>query len=288
MNNYDKQYQQLLHNIMENGHEHYDALHDIHIKALPGATMEIDIEKDGFPALTLRKIPLRLFIAEQIWFLMGEKNPDNFLAKYTKIWHDFLEEDGVIASAYGNRWRKHFGRDQIGDMIKLLQKSPHSRHAVVIAWDPADDGLGSGTVKKNVPCPFSFTVNILGGRLHLHSIIRSQDMMLGNPHDTAGFALLQMMLAQKLGVKPGKLTVSMSNAHIYENHYDQAREVITRDVTHMPIHFELPENTFDRAESGDHDLVGEILHGIKSQYSPQESVGRMQISKYENIDAMKI
>lgn len=285
---FDTIFQQTLKRVMEEGYEHYDKLHNIHMKALPGLTMEIDIENDGFPLLTLRKIPLKLFIAEQIWFIMGEKDPDVFLGDFTKIWHDFLEDDGMIASAYGNRWRHHFGRDQLGDMIKLLTKSPHSRHAVIVTWDPADDGLGSGTVKKNVPCPYTFTVNILNDRLHLHNIIRSQDMMLGNPHDTAGFALLQLFIAQKLGLKPGKLTISISNAHVYENHYEQAWEIINRDVTHKPVHLELPKNSFERAEAGDRELVTDILSHLKSQYTPQKSVGRMKISTYENIDAMKI
>ena len=174
----------------------------------------------------------------------------------------------------------------INDMIKLLTKSPYSRHAVVIAWDPADDGLGTGTFKKNVPCPFCFTVNILGDRLHLHSIIRSQDMMLGNPHDTAGFALLQMFIAQKLGYRPGKLTVSMSNAHVYENHFEQAEQVIKRKDVHPPIRLKLPQNSFERAERGDKELVNEIYTIIKDQYNPQDSLGKMQISMYENPDAM--
>lgn len=273
---------------MNNGYELYDPLHAISMKALPGMTMEIDLEKDGFPLLTLRKIPLKIFIAEQIWFLMGEKNPDNFLGQFTKIWHDFLEEDGTVGSAYGHRWRHHFGRDQIGDLIKLLEKNQYSRHAVVLAWDPSDDGLGSGTVKKNVPCPYSFTVNAMGGKLHLHSILRSQDMMLGNPHDTAGFALLLMILAQRLNLKPGKITVSMSNAHIYSNHYDQAQEVITRETNHEPIFFTLPEKSFERAEAGDASLVEEIFNAVQSQYNPQAAVGKIKISTYENIDMMKI
>ncbi len=288
MTEYDIQYKNILKDIMANGYLHYDKLHDIHIKALPGVTMEIDLSKDGFPLSTLRKLPIKGWVAEQIWFLMGEKNPDIFLGDFTKIWHDFLEADGMIASAYGNRWRHHFGRDQIGDMIKLLTKSPHSRHAVIIAWDPEDDGLGSGTPKKNVPCPYSFTINILGGHLHLHNIIRSQDMLLGNPYDTAGFALLLIILAQKLGYKPGKLTISMSNAHIYENQFSAVEELLSRENDHAPINFELPENSFDRAEKGDKELVNEIFKLISTQYHPLDPISHVPISKYENMDAMII
>ncbi len=288
MPSFDQQHQSLIKKILESGHELYDPLHDIRMKALPGETIQIDIEKDGFPLLTLRKIPLKLMIAEQIWFLMGEKNPDIFLGDFTKIWHDFLEADGTIASAYGNRWRHHFGRDQIGDLLKLLKKNPYSRHGVIIAWDPADDGLGTGTVKANVPCPYSFTVNILDGRVHLHNIIRSQDMMLGNPHDTAGFALLQTILAQELGLRPGILTISMSNAHVYANHFEQAQEIVNRTINHNAIHLSLPDNALARAEAGDKTLVDDIFRSLNKQYTPQESLGRMQISEYENVDMMTV
>ena len=100
-----------------------------------------------------------------------------------------------MASAYGYRWRTHFGRDQIGELIELLETDPTSRHGVILMWDPSDDGLAQGTKKKNIPCPYTFTVQIIGGRLHLHLILRSNDMMLGNPHDVSGFAILLHFLA---------------------------------------------------------------------------------------------
>jgi thymidylate synthase len=61
--------------------------------------------------LTLRKIPIKIFVAEQMWFLMGENDPNIFLKKFTSIWDDFTEEDGTVKAAYGYRWRKYFGRD---------------------------------------------------------------------------------------------------------------------------------------------------------------------------------
>ncbi len=103
--------------------------------------------------------------------------------------------------------------------------------------------------------------------------------MLGNPHDTAGFALLQAMLAQELGVEVGKLTVSISHAHIYENHYPQAEELLTRDDhAHDEILCRLPENSFQRALSEDETLVSDLFHMFKKQYEPAPPVERMQIA----------
>ena len=276
MTQFDTQYQQAIRNIMTNGIAVHNERTGHQIKALPGLTLELDIDKE-FPLLTLRKIPIKLFVSEMIWFLTGSNRPDQFLNRFTSIWNDFIEPDGTIAAAYGYRWRKHFGRDQLKDLIDHLSEFPGSRQAVVTAWDPADDGLGSGTPKKNVPCPFVYTANIIGGKLHLHHVIRSNDMMLGNPHDVAGFALLQCILAAKLNVLPGKLTVSISNAHIYDIHYDQAEKLINRTHMHSPQQFTAQTDHFDRAESGDENLVHEIVESLSNNYNPLPAIKGLKI-----------
>jgi len=274
MTQFDEQYKQAIWEIINQGYEEYNERTGHKTKIIPGITFHLD---DGFPLLTLRKIPIKVFVAEQIWFLTGSNRPDEFLRKFTKIWDDFTEEDGTIAAAYGHRWRKHFGRDQIGYLVNHLKEQPGSRHAVVIAWDPTDDGLGCGTKKKNVPCPYTFTVNIIGNRLHIHSIIRSNDMILGCPHDVAGFALLQYILAAKLGVKPGRLTHSISNAHVYDIHYKTAWEILERENEHQKIILEPQKNWFDRAENADETLVEEIVNKLTKQYHPLAPIKGLQI-----------
>ncbi len=277
MTTFDTIYKNLIKRILDEGVEELNERTGHKTKALPGLTFQIDVEKDGFPILTLRKQPIKSPIAEQVWFITGEKNTE-FLRKYTKMWDEFIEEDGTITSAYGYRWRHHFGRDQLGKLVELLQKDPSSRHGVVITWDPKDDGYG-GTAKKNVPCPYTFTVNIIGGRLNLHNIIRSNDMMLGCPFDTFGFSLLMYTLAQKLKVKPGIYTHTISNAHIYDIHYDEAKELIKRKNNHQNIFPKLPENIYDRAEKKDENLVSEIYESFAPYYKPGEPILGLKIVK---------
>ena len=275
MTPFDVQYQNLVRLILNEGYDVPNPWSGRTTRTVPGLTIRVNVG-ESFPLLTLRKIPLKLFIAEQIWYLMGENRPD-WLQKYTRIWDDFLEEDGTIRAAYGHRWRHHFGRDQIDALVKHLKENPASRHAVVVTWDPADDGLGIDD-KKNLPCPYSFTVNIAGGKLHLHNIVRSNDMMLGCPHDAAGFALLQCILAQQLGVEPGIYTHSISNAHIYDDHFEAAEELVSREHEHPPIKFVTPPSAYERAMEGDENLVQEIFTSLKSQYQPLESIGGMKIT----------
>jgi len=282
MTTFDKIYQNLIKKIMEEGIEELNERTGHKIKILPGLTFQIDTEKEGFPILTLRKNPIKSPIAEQVWFITGEKNTE-FLRKYTKMWDEFIEKDGTIISAYGYRWRHHFGRDQLDQLIKHLREEPHSRQGVVITWDPSDDGLyGKGlkaTYKKNAPCPFAFTVNIIGGRLHLHNIVRSNDMMLGCPFDTFGFSLLMYTLAQKLGVIPGTYTHTISNAHIYDTHYEGAKELIKRNNNHENIFPKLPPNIFDRAEQKDEKLVDEIYQAFAPYFNPSEPIIGLDIIK---------
>lgn len=276
MTKFDEIYKSLLKEVMENGFEELNVRTGKKTKALPGLTFQIDIERDGFPILTLRKNPFKSAIAEMVWFISGEEDT-TFLRKFTKMWDAFMEEDGTLTTAYGYRWRHAFGRDQLGELIKLLQEDSSSRHGVVITWDPREDGHG-GIPKKNVPCPYTFTVNIIGGRLHLHNIIRSNDMILGTPFDTFGFSLLLCILAQKLGVRPGIYTHSISNAHIYDNHYNGANEIIGRVNDHSNINITLPENTYDRAMKLDENIISEILGPIQEKYNPMPAIEGLTIA----------
>ncbi len=276
MNTFDTLYQDMLRRIVKDGVREVNRRTNHEVAAIPGLHFSIDIEREGFPLLTLRKIPIKMFVAEQIWFVSGARKPADFLRDYTKIWDVFTNPADVVTVAYGYRWRKHFGRDQLGLLMKHLKDDPTSRHGVVVTWDPSSDGLG-GTIKKNVPCPFTFVVNIIGGRLNLHNIVRSNDMVLGFPSDVAGFALLQCMLAQKLGVVPGVYSHSISNAHIYDNQYAAVDEMLARHANHAPITIALPKHTYDRAEKKDAKLVEEIVAPIMAQYQPQPAITGLQI-----------
>ncbi|HMO78709.1 MAG TPA: thymidylate synthase [Candidatus Paceibacterota bacterium] len=277
MTKFDQIYQNILNDILKKGVREFSERTGLECAVLPGIHFSIEPEKDGFPLLTLRKIPIKSIIAEQIWFLSGARKPEDFLRNYTKIWDSFTNPGDVVTVAYGYRWRKHFGRDQIKSLITLLKKEPSSRQAVVVTWDPGQDGLGAAK-KANVPCPYTFTVNIFGGKLHLHNIVRSNDMMLGFPFDVAGFCLLQYILAQELGVGVGTYSHSISNAHIYENHFSGAKEIISRKNSHKKIKLVLPKNSFSRSEKKDGKLLDEIFENLNGQYKPMDKIEGLKIA----------
>jgi len=278
MTKLDMWYGRMLSSILNKGTREMSKRTGHFTTAFAGVTFRTDLEKDGFPLLTLRPINVKAFIAEQMWFQQGTRNP-TWLQRHTKIWDSFVEPDGQISTAYGFRWKEHFYTDQIENMIEKLTYDPSSRHAVVITWDVMDvQGRA-----KNVPCPFAFTCNIIGGRLNMHNMVRSNDMVLGFPYDVAGFAFLQLMLAQRLGVRPGIYTHSISHAHIYDIHFPAAAEIVARYRAYQGkseneiIGFDLPDNSLTRASEGDDSLLDEATLDIDSRYMPLPKIPGLKI-----------
>jgi len=274
MTEFDKIYKSIVEDIYKNWIEEYNER--TWYKTKIKTWIHISLRAEDFPLLTLRKIPLKLFIAEQIWYLRWEKELD-FFQKFSKIWDDFKEDDNTVESWYWYRWRNFFEKDQMEWLINMLKNEPSSRQWVVMTRDPNSDWLNNPK-KKNSPCVPMWVANIVNWELNLHIVFRSNDVMLGVPHDVAWFALLQHIIAQEVWVKVWWLHYTISHAHIYENHYKQAEELISRSHEHKKVKLELPENVYKKIYDEWEETVKEIFENLKSQYEPLESLWKMQIA----------
>jgi thymidylate synthase len=63
---------------------------------------------------------------------------------------------------------------------------------------------------------------------------RSCDMLLGVPYNVASYSLLTCIIAAWLGIKPGSFTHMLGDAHIYNNHVTQVREIFERELIPSP------------------------------------------------------
>jgi thymidylate synthase len=129
---------------------------------------------------------------------------------------------------YGSQWRCWRGADgtvidQIADVVEQIRTKPDSRRLVVSAWNPAD-------IPRMAlpPCHLLFQFYVAKGMLSCQMYQRSADVFLGVPFNIASYALLAMMMAQVTGLKPGEFIHSFGDVHLYRNHFDQAREQLSR------------------------------------------------------------
>ncbi len=188
----------------------------------------------GFPVLTTKKLHLRSIIHELLWFLAGDTNIAYLKANGVTIWDEWADADGNLGPVYGHQWRSWpDGRggtiDQIAQVIEQIRVNPHSRRLMVTAWNPADvDRMALP------PCHCLFQFHVADGRLSCQLYQRSADIFLGVPFNIASYALLTMMVAQVTGLKPGEFVHTLGDAHLYHNHFDQAREQLARTPGPLP------------------------------------------------------
>jgi thymidylate synthase len=189
---------------------------------------------DGFPLLTTKKLHLKSIIYELLWFLKGDTNVKYLNDNGVRIWNEWQDENGDLGHIYGYQWRSwptYDGKfiDQISEAIETIKHNPDSRRIIVSAWNVAD--IPSMALP---PCHAFFQFYVANGKLSLQLYQRSADTFLGVPFNIASYALLLMMVAQVTGLEAGEFVHTFGDVHIYKNHFEQAREQLTRTPRSLP------------------------------------------------------
>jgi thymidylate synthase len=166
MNNLDRQYQQLLQDIIDYGVEKQDRT-GTGTKSIFGYTIRHKMS-DGFPLLTTKKMAWKTMVTELLWFLRGDTNIKYLVDNNCYIWNgdaykrysiiagmstqvssltqeefinkiktddEFAAQWGELGPIYGAQWRKWDGIDQIQELINTLKTNPDSRRMLVSAWN---------------------------------------------------------------------------------------------------------------------------------------------------------
>lgn len=209
-----------------------------------GVVNRYDLRKE-FPALTLRKTALKSAFDEILW--IWQKKSNNIHDLHSRIWDSWADESGSIGKAYGYQMSvKHQykeGRmDQVDRVLFDLKHNPYSRRIMTNIYVHQD------LHEMNLyPCAYSMTFNVTREpgceKLVLNAVLnqRSQDVLAANNWNVCQYSLLLMMMAQCCDMIPGELLHVIADAHIYDRHIPQVKELIQRRPLPAPKVWLSPE-----------------------------------------------
>ncbi len=250
-----KQYLDLLDHVLNSGNLKEDRT-GTGTHSVFGWQMRFDL-KDGLPLLTTKKLHLRSIIHELLWFIKGDTNISYLKENKVSIWDEWADSNGDLGPVYGKQWRSWDtpdGRkiDQLNDVINQIKKNPNSRRLIVSAWNPSD------VVSMALPpchCLFQFYVS--ENKLSCQLYQRSADIFLGVPFNIASYSILTHMIANVTGLSVGDFVHTLGDAHIYTNHFNQAKLQLSRSPKKLPqLKFKKMFNSINDFKYEDLELMG--------------------------------
>lgn len=259
MNNLNQQFKNNLQLILSEGFRKEDRTGTGTI-SYPGIMLRHDMS-DGFPLLTLRKIPFKSAAVELEGFIKGITSKKWYKDRGCNYWNQWcapykvpyghseeikakMEKEDDLGPIYGKQGREfaawsvapkmhdtedtkigYSGKkvDQLANLVKELKTNPNSRRMLVSYFNPLCNDL-----MALFPCHFAWQVNVVDGKLNLFYYMRSVDFILGNNLNTYG--LLLHLLAKEAKLKEGMLVAFCADAHVYLPQLDAAQEIIKREV----------------------------------------------------------
>lgn len=227
-----KAYLDLMQYILENGADKGDRT-GTGTRSVFGYQMRFDLAQ-GFPLLTTKRLHLKSIIHELLWFLKGDTNIHYLNENGVTIWDEWASETGDLGPVYGHQWRS-WGKadgttvDQIVELLHSLKSNPDSRRHLVSAWN-----VGEIDQMALPPCHALFQFYVANNKLSCQLYQRSADVFLGVPFNIASYALLTQMIAQVCGYELGDFVHTLGDAHLYSNHFEQARLQLARDPRPLP------------------------------------------------------
>lgn len=251
-----KQYLNLLRNVLENGEYKQDRTNTGTI-SLFGSQTRYDLSKH-FPILTTKKVNFRAIVGELIWFINGNTNIKYLVDNGINIWNEWPYENykkssfyqnetqaefiekiknddefankwGNLGPIYGKQWRDFNGVDQLKKIIEEIKKNYNSRRLIISSWNPCD-------VDKMLlpPCHCFFQFYVSNNKLSCQLYQRSADLFLGVPFNISSYSLLTIIIAKECGLEPGEFVHTIGDNHIYQNHLDQVKIQLSREVKQLP------------------------------------------------------
>lgn len=228
-----KQYLDLLQRVIQDGEIKSDRT-STGTRSVFGHQMRFDLSQ-GFPLLTTKKLHIKSILYELFWFLQGNTNIDYLHQHGVSIWDEWADPQGNLGPIYGYQWRSWPSAnggsiDQVTQVIQEIKTNPDSRRLIVSAWN-----VGELDKMALPPCHVLFQFYVADGKLSCQLYQRSGDMFLGVPFNIASYALLTTIVAQACNLQVGEFIHTLGDAHLYNNHLDQAQMQLARTPRPLPM-----------------------------------------------------
>jgi thymidylate synthase len=309
-----KNYHNLLQEILDNGIQQSNRT-GIDTLTLPGAMLKFDL-RDGFPAITTKKLAFNQVKGELIGFLRGYTNAADFRALGCTVWDQNANEHGVdmqgnhvenkwlsnparkghddLGQIYSAQWRRfghtwsdpeglhgHAGLTMASVKVDQIAAALHE-----VRYNPTSRRIlvsaWNPTQMNEAALPpchvlFQLLPHVDSRVLHMTMYQRSCDMFLGVPFNIASYALLLELFAAWTGYTAGTLTMFLADAHIYVNHIDQVKEQLAREEYPLPGLYIL------NPLQGFKDVKTAPLEALVSGMHPDD----IQLTNYQHHPAIK-
>ena len=237
--NFDKDYCNLLKDILKNG-EYVENRTGINTFSIPNVVLNFDLKKE-FPILESKKINIQNAITELLWIYQAQSNDVNWLKeRENNIWNEWqIDEEGYwnatqnVPDGKGGfkkeEVKKYFGKEYAGtigtaygwivnrykkpqEILYKLKNNPTDRRMVMSLWQ--DEYIKTAVLPS---CVWSSEFKVYKGTLNMFVHQRSADVPLGLPFNVSQYAVLLSLFAKVSNLDLGKMSFSISDAHIYEN-----------------------------------------------------------------------
>lgn len=289
------QYLDLLRETIEKGDRQVDQGHGKATFGVFGRQIRFDLSK-GFPLLTTKRVYWNGVLQELFWFISGQTNIRSLVQNDVHIWDDYpfrmyaerakqgkvpemskeefvakIKDDEVFAKKYGEmphvygdmwrHWPAKDGRkiDQLSWVIEELRNDPGCHNAIVSVWNPEYLYTMAKPEEANryPVCHILFQFNIKNEKLSLQLYQRTADIFLGVPFNIASYAALLHIVANILGREVGEFVHTYGDVHIYEDHFDAAKEQLAREPHPFPkISIKRKLKSIDDFKPEDVELLG--------------------------------
>lgn len=209
----DDLYRQALKRIMNEGHitqpRGFDCLE------LSPCNLTLIKPENNIVGNPLRKINKAFAAAEFLWMYNG-RDDVAFLDPFNSKIKEFSDDGVRFFGAYGPKII-----DQFFYILKVLREDPWTRQAVLNIWRE------SPPKTKDVPCTIMFHfIRRPVDTLNMIVYMRSQDCWLGLPYDLHNFTCWQIVLANLLELKVGRLDLFQGSLHAYKNDWEKINTLI--------------------------------------------------------------